>query len=153
MHKSVYGPIGRSRTTRLAAGTQRGSVTLEFVILLPFLIMVLVGIFDLSLMMYDKAALTSAARVAARAGTVISVPPLSTSRIAAIAVSNASGSLISGGTNNPPTATATEQTDATSGNTLKVTLSYTYSGLLLGSAFSALTGPIMLSASAVMINQ
>jgi Flp pilus assembly protein TadG len=125
-------------------------VTLEFIVLLPFLIMVLVGIIDGSLILYDKAALTNAARAGARAGTVLKVPPLTTSQIASIAIASAQGSLVTGGTPPSPTVTVTQPNGTISGSPLQVALSYTYHGLLLGSAFSALTGPIVLSATAVM---
>lgn len=127
-----------------------GSVTLEFIVLLPFLIMVLIGIIDGSLILYDKAALTNAARAGARAGTVLKVPPLTTSQIASITSATAQGSLVTGGTPSLPTVTVTQPNGTISGSPLQVALSYTYQGLLLGSAFSALTGPIVLNATAVM---
>lgn len=135
---------GRSRRTRSHAVAQAGSVSLEFVLLFPFLIMVLVGIIDFSLMMYDKAALASGARSLARAATVLNSNTQA-------ATNNLNASVIGFGTAVPhvsgpsPTCTST-----TSGTSTTVTVSYTYQGLLLGSAFSALTGPVSLQASAVM---
>jgi Flp pilus assembly protein TadG len=123
---------------------------LEFVILLPFLLMVLFGIVDVSLMMYDKAALVTAARLAARAGSVIHVPALTTTQIAAVATANANGSLISGGASSMPSVTVTQANGTTSGSALTVQISYTYNGLVLGSTLSALTGPLVLNATAVM---
>ncbi|SAL01628.1 TadE/TadG family type IV pilus assembly protein [Caballeronia ptereochthonis] len=147
MRKLEYRHTGsRSRRTRSHAVAQAGSVSLEFIILFPFLIMVLVGIFDFSLMMYDKAALVTAARTAARAGIVVG----STVDVAATAVASANGSLLSGGASRTPTATVTHPNGTTSGMPLIVTISYTYNGLLVGSALSALTGPIVLNATAVM---
>lgn len=142
--------IGRPRRGRACSIAEAGSSTLEFVILLPFVIMVLVGILDSSLMMYDKAALVAAARAAARAGTVVSVPTLTTAQISAVATSNANASLVSGGGSSSPTVTVTQPSIITSGNPLTVQLSYTYRGLLLGSALSAFTGPVVLNASATM---
>jgi Flp pilus assembly protein TadG len=127
-----------------------GSVSLEFVIMLPFLIMILVGIIDGSLMLYDKAAIANAARAGARAGTVLKVPPLTTGQIAAITTASAQGSLVTGGNASLPTVTVTQANGTSSGSPLQVTVSYTYQGLMLGSALSALTGPIVLNATAVM---
>ncbi|WP_321795249.1 TadE family protein [Caballeronia sp. J97] len=129
---------------------QMGSVSLEFVILLPFLIMILVGILDLSLLMYDKAALATAARVAVRAGTMVSVPAMTTTQVAAVATANVNNSLISSGVASPPTVTVTHASGTNPGNPLTVQISYTYKGLFLGSALSALTGPVVLNATAVM---
>jgi Flp pilus assembly protein TadG len=125
---------------------QSGSVSLEFVILFPFLIVVLVGIFDFSLMMYDKAALVTAARAAARAATVVG----STVNAATFAQTSANSALVSGSASSPATATAAPQVDAWGNRQLNVTITYTYNGLLLGSTLSALTGPITLNATAVM---
>lgn len=136
----------RSRRMRSHAVGQSGSVSLEFVILFPFLIVVLVGIFDFSLMMYDKAALVTAARAAARAATVVG----STVNAATFAQTSANSALVSGSASSPATATAAPQVDAWGNRQLNVTITYTYNGLLLGSTLSALTGPITLNATAVM---
>jgi Flp pilus assembly protein TadG len=141
---------GRGRRTFRLLRSDAGSVSLEFIILLPFLIMVLVGIVDGSLILYDKAALTNAARAGARAGTVLKVPPLTTSQIASITTTSAQGSLVSGGTASSPTVTVTQSNGTATGSSLQVAVSYAYRGLLLGSTLSTLTGPIVLNATAVM---
>lgn len=138
----------RIRRLRRASG---GSAAIEFAILLPFLIMVLVGIIDINLIFYDDAIITNAARAGARAGAVLQVPPLTTTQIAAITTSYAQNSLVTGGSATSPTVTVTQSNGSTSGSTLQVAVSYTYQGLLLGSAFSALAGPIVLNATAVMV--
>lgn len=135
-----------SRAGRWASG----SVAVEFAILLPFLIMVLVGIIDVNLVLYDKAVLANAARMGARAGTMLRVPPLTTSQIAQITSANASGSLISAGPPAAPTVTVTQASGTASGSPLQVAISYTYKGLLLGSAFSALVGPVVLNTTFTM---
>ncbi|PMS33462.1 TadE/TadG family type IV pilus assembly protein [Paraburkholderia rhynchosiae] len=129
---------------------EAGSVSLEFAILLPFVIMVLVGIIDGNLMLYDKVAITNAARAGARAGTVLQVPPLSKSQIAAITATNAQNNLVTNGNTAAPVVTVTQTSGTNSGSPLQVTVSYAYQGLMLGSAMSSLTGPIVLNATAVM---
>lgn len=150
--KGLDGVLGR-RTFSLRR-SDAGSVSLEFVILLPFLIMLLVGIVDGSFILYDKAVITNAARAGARAGTVLKVPPPSASEIAAITTASAQGSLVTNGNASAPTVSvwplAPPPGGPLSGSPLKVTVSYSYHGLLLGSALSALTGPIVLNATAVM---
>ncbi|KVC43197.1 TadE/TadG family type IV pilus assembly protein [Burkholderia diffusa] len=139
--------------TRGPRGTRRarGVVSLEFVLMLPFLLMVLIGIIDTSLLLCDKAVITNASREAARAGVVLRVPMLTTTQIANVALSYTQNSLITGGTATPPTVTVTQANGTTSGTALTVTVTYTYSGLVLGSAVSALTGPVTISASSVML--
>ncbi|MFL9966075.1 pilus assembly protein [Paraburkholderia sediminicola] len=150
IHFTKYpGDLTGQRAFRLLR-SDSGSVALEFVILLPFLIMVVLGIFDGSLMLYDKAAITNAARAGARAGTVLQVRPLSTAQIAAITTASAQGSLVTNGNASPPTVTVTQPNGTNSGSPLQVTVSYTYDGLVLGSTLSVITGPIVLNATAVM---
>ncbi|MCR4470358.1 TadE/TadG family type IV pilus assembly protein [Burkholderia sp. SCN-KJ] len=138
--------------TRQAMGARhaRGVVSLEFVLMLPFLLMVLIGIIDTSLLLCDKAVITNASREAARAGVVLRVPMLTPTQIANVASTYTQNSLITGGTATTPTITVTQANGTTAGTALTVTVTYTYSGLVLGSAFSALTGPVTISASSVM---
>ncbi|GAB3626167.1 pilus assembly protein TadE [Pandoraea terrae] len=129
---------------------QRGVVALEFVLVLPFLMTVLFGIIDVSLLLCDKAVITNASREAARAGVVLRVPPLTTAQITSVAVSYTQKNLVTGGTATTPTVTVSAPSGASSGNPLTVTVSYTYQGLVLGSVVSALTGPLTLTASTSM---
>ncbi|KVE31773.1 pilus assembly protein TadE [Burkholderia vietnamiensis] len=139
--------------TRRAMGARaaRGVVSLEFVLMLPFLLMVLIGIIDTSLLLCDKAVITNASREAARAGVVLRVPMLTSTQIANVALAYTQNSLITGGTATAPTVTVTQANGTTSGTALTVTITYTYTGMVLGSAFSALTGPVTISATSVML--
>lgn len=128
----------------------RGVVSLEFALMLPFLLMVLIGIIDVSLLLCDKAVITNASREAARAGVVLRVPMLTTTQIANVALGYAQNSLVSGAAT-PPTVTVTQANGTTAGTALTVTVTYTYSGMVLGSALSVLTGPVTISASSVML--
>ncbi|HEY3540201.1 MAG: TadE/TadG family type IV pilus assembly protein [Trinickia sp.] len=138
--------LGRHRRTR--AG---GIVSLEFVLMLPFLLMLMLGIIDMSLLLCDKAIITNAAGAAARQGVVLRSTPYTTTQIQNIALTFMQGSLVSGGTATTPTVTPSGSCSTIgSGNALQVTIKYTYNGLMVGSAFSALTGPLTLTATAVM---
>ncbi|KVD36132.1 TadE/TadG family type IV pilus assembly protein [Burkholderia ubonensis] len=139
--------------TRRATGERhaRGVISLEFVLMLPFLLMVLLGIIDVSLILCDKAVITNASREAARAGVVVRVPMLTTTQVANVALNYTQNSLITGGTATTPTVNVTQANGTTSGSALTVTVTYTYTGLVLGSAFSALTGPVTVSATSVML--
>jgi Flp pilus assembly protein TadG len=51
-------------------GGQRGAAAVEFAIVLPLLVVILFGIVEFSVIMYDKALITSASREGARFGAV-----------------------------------------------------------------------------------
>ncbi len=59
----------------------RGVAAVEFALVLPLLIVLLLGIIDFGLVMYDKAMITNAAREGARAGIVLRNPRLSEAQI------------------------------------------------------------------------
>ena len=53
---------------------QKGAAAVEFAIIAPLLLVILFGIIEFSILMYDKAMLTNASREGARAGIVFSSP-------------------------------------------------------------------------------
>ncbi|EIP84996.1 hypothetical protein A33K_18267 [Burkholderia humptydooensis MSMB43] len=125
-------------------------VALEFVLVFPFFMLVLFGIVDVSLLLCDKAIITNASREAARAGVVACVPPMTASAISQVALNYAQNNLVTGGTATTPVVAVDQSAGTTSGSPLKVTVTYTYQGLVLGSALSSLTGPVTLTAITVM---
>lgn len=138
-----------NRLARLGSD-ERGVVALEFVLVFPFLMTVLFGIVDTSLLLCDKAVITNASREAARAGVVVRVPQMAASDVAGVALSYAQSNLVTGGTATTPTVTVDQSAGTSPGSPLTVTVSYTYEGLVLGSAFSSLTGPVTVTATTVM---
>ena len=137
--------IGRHAHTRA-----RGIVSLEFVLMLPFLLMVMFGIIDMSLLLCDKAVITNAAGEAARQGVVLRATPYTSSQIQTVALAYTQNNLVTGGTATTPTVTTSGNCSSGSGTQLQVTINYTYNGIVVGSAFSALTGPVTVTATAVM---
>jgi Flp pilus assembly protein TadG len=126
-----------------------GIAALEFVLMFPFLMMVLLGIIDVSMILCDKAVITNASREAARAGVMLRTTPWSSPQIQAVALNYTQNNLVTGGT---PTAASVLASYAsqTSGSPLTVTVTYTYQGLVLGSIFSAIVGPVTIKAVTVM---
>jgi len=53
---------------------QTGANLVEFALVTPLLLMIVFGIADMSLALYDKAVITNASREGARAGMVFKVP-------------------------------------------------------------------------------
>lgn len=72
---------------------ERGAVIVEFVILLPFLLTILVGTVEFGLLFYNKQVLTNASREGARAG----ISHLDESQIKTIVVNYSDGRLITFG--------------------------------------------------------
>lgn len=138
-----------ARLPRLGSD-DRGVAALEFVLVFPFLMTVLFGIVDTSLLLCDKAVITNASREAARAGVVVRVPQMAASDVANVALAYTQNSLVTGGTATTPTVSVTQASGTSPGSPLSVTVTYTYEGLVLGSAMSALTGPVTVSATTVM---
>ena len=63
---------------------QRGAAVVEFALILPILLLLLVGTIDASLALYDKAVITNASREGARAGIVARSPPVTPEEIVAV---------------------------------------------------------------------
>nr|WP_235850713.1 TadE/TadG family type IV pilus assembly protein [Paraburkholderia piptadeniae] len=112
--------------------------------------LVLFGIVDVSLLLCDKAVITNASREAARAGVVVRIPQFTVSQISNVALNYAQRNLVTGGTATAPTVTVDQSNGTSPGSPLQVTVTYQYRGLVLGSAFASLTGPVTLSATTVM---
>ncbi|SIT37064.1 TadE family protein [Paraburkholderia piptadeniae] len=145
-----YPPRGTPGARRASSGGERGSIALEFVLVFPFLMLVLFGIVDVSLLLCDKAVITNASREAARAGVVVRIPQFTVSQISNVALNYAQRNLVTGGTATAPTVTVDQSNGTSPGSPLQVTVTYQYRGLVLGSAFASLTGPVTLSATTVM---
>jgi Flp pilus assembly protein TadG len=146
---------------------QRGVAAVEFAFVLPVLVLLIAGIVELGIALYDKAVITNASREGARAGVVLKSTKLTATDIQNVVLNYTSGYLVTFvSSSSPPTPTvaatnydvasgktATAPVYGTFGNPLTVSVSYTYTGLLLGPMLSALTGPITLTATTVMNNE
>ncbi len=130
---------------------QRGAVVVEFALILPILLALLVGGIDVSLALYEKAVITNASREGARAGIVARNPLLTDEQIRQVVRQYAQSALVSFGAN-PPQPTVVIQKGSLGGDpTLQVTVSYTFEGLGLGSLFQSVGRPWVLQASTVMV--
>ena len=130
---------------------QSGYAVVEFALILPILLGLLIGGIDLSLALYDKTVITNASREGARAGIVARNPPLSEAQIRQVVNQYAQTSLVSLGAN-PALPTVLIQKGSLSGDpTLQVTVQYTFQGIGLGSLFASLGQPWVLQSSTVMV--
>ena len=123
----------------------------EFALILPILLGLLIGGIDLSLALYDKAVITNASREGARAGIVARNPQLSDTQIRQVVNQYAQSALVNLGAN-PAAPTVVIQKGSLGGDpTLQVTVSYTFQGIGLGSLFQSLGKPWVLQSSTVMV--
>ena len=133
------------------SNTQRGAAVVEFALILPILLGLLIGGIDLSLALYDKTVITNASREGARAGIVARNPQLSDAQIRQVVNQYVQSALVNLGAN-PASPTVVIQKGSLGGDpTLQVTVSYTFQGIGLGSLFQSLGKPWVLQSSTVMV--
>lgn len=117
---------------------ERGAAAVEFAVVLPLLLMVVFGIIEFGLLMYNKAMITNASREAARSGILFdNGQRLDTTQLATIVNQYCQNYLISfsDSSQSPVTTAVTEsgaQPEAMSfGDHLTVTVTYRYDYLLM----------------------
>ena len=128
---------------------QRGATAIEFAIVFPLLVLLLFGIIEFSVILYDKAMITNASREGARAGIVSQLVRVSDAQIQGIVDNYCRLYLISFKSGTTP-ATIVGRTGSTFGDELTVTVTYTYSFLALPQFVTGLVGPMNLTARTVM---
>lgn len=129
----------------------KGASMIEFALVLPLLLVLVFGIIEFSVALYDKAVITNASREAARSGVIFRTPALTDAQIAAIAVDASEPHLITLGGTATPQATVSRPAGGTAGNPLTVTVTYEFTGLLLGSMLSVMTGTQTLTGTTTMM--
>lgn len=125
-----------------------GTAAVEFALILPILVLLVFGIIEFSLLLYDKAVITNASREGARAGIVAQNPRVTGPQITDIVNKYCKNYLITFGATNDPGTKITPGTNF--GDNLTVTVTYSYGFLVLPKFVTSITGPINLSATTVM---
>jgi len=136
---------------------ERGVTAIEFGLLAPFLFMLLFGIIEFGVLLFDKAMITNACREGARAGMVL-MPDhfggqngrLPTAQIEAVVNNYVQNHLISFGSGSSAPTVTVQDTIESFGDALTVRVDYQYDFLVLPNFATSLTGPINLSAEVVM---
>jgi len=133
---------------------QKGASAVEFALILPLLVVLLFGIVEFGLLMYNTQVITNASREGARAGIVFSPRP-NTTAIENVVKAYANSRLVTFGTQKEPSTTLPNGSCSAFGDDLIVNVSYPYRFLvfqrlvgLLGSG--TMTDSITLSAQTVM---
>ena len=125
---------------------QKGAAAVEFAIILPLLLMLLFGIIEFGIILYDKAMITNASREGARAGIVFVDPGvISDEEIENVVNNYCSGHLITFGEDSSIGINITR-----AGENLTVNVTYTYDFLVLPDFFTGIIENINLSAQTIM---
>jgi len=127
---------------------RKGASAIEFALVLPVLVLLLFGIIEFSIILFDKAVITNASREGARAGIVFADPRPTDAQISAVVNTYCSDHLITFGSASPVTTFPIR--GSSSGDTLSVRVLYQYDFLVLPNFISSLTGGINLAAETVM---
>ncbi|AQW30472.1 TadE/TadG family type IV pilus assembly protein [Ralstonia syzygii subsp. celebesensis] len=145
----------RSRATHRTAHRparahkMRGAAGVEFALVFPILLLVVFGIVEFGAAWYDKSVITNASREAARSGVVFSSPVPTSTKIQSVATNYCQNKLVTFGAAANCTVSPVTTCSAT-GNPLTVTVSYTFTGLVLGK-LAPFTGSLALSAQTTML--
>jgi Flp pilus assembly protein TadG len=126
---------------------QTGANLLEFALVTPLLLVIVFGVADASLAIFDKAVITNASREGARAGMTFRVPRLDDTEIRAVVTNYCAARLVNFGAGAP--VTSVSRTGLDSGDTLTVTVTYTYNYAVLSRLIPGL-GALNLVATTVV---
>jgi Flp pilus assembly protein TadG len=129
---------------------QKGVAAIEFALILPVLMMIILGIIEFGLLMYDKQVITNASREGARAGIVVRSPQLTDLQVQAVVNDYISTNLVSFGSTPTSPVITINRTGMDFGDDLTVTVTYNYDFLVLPNFVASLTGVQTLVATAVM---
>jgi len=134
---------------------REGAAAVEFALVLPLLILLLLGVIEFSVLFYDKAMITNASREGARLGIVYDFDPVNDTNhpqdgeITACVETYCKNYLITFGEINDVSMLISRTGDS-SGDILTVTVQYDYDFLALPGFVSELAGGITLEAETVM---
>jgi len=148
----------RSSPIRFSAGVKdsRGVAAIEFAIILPLLLLILFGIIEFSILLYDKAMITNASREGARAGSLYREEDPTQDYIKGIVDHYILNNLISlGCAGSTATVDVDPSVDLNGHKHIQVTVQYPYTFLILPNFLTAffsgtMDGSITISATSVM---
>jgi Flp pilus assembly protein TadG len=117
--------------TAMKIREQRGGSALEFAIVLSLLVLILFGIIEFGLVLYNQQVITNASREGARAGIVARSPRLSVGEISAVVNAYCAGNLVTFGSAVSPAVNIDNSGGASFGDDLEVEVAWQYDFLVL----------------------
>jgi Flp pilus assembly protein TadG len=130
-----------------------GAAAIEMALMLPWLILMIDGVVEFGVLMYNQSVLVSATQSAARAGIAGGSAKLSQLEVGQMAEINANARLILIAMNTSATAHVVQAAEPSFQLPLSVTLQYSYQGLFIGGFLSALQLQPTMHATVVMYNE
>ena len=138
------------RFRRISRG-EEGQALVEFALVVPVLLLLLLGIVEFGLLLYNQQVITNASREGARYGIVMRTPRRSVEEIKAVVDFYAGTRLITFGDSVPQTDVVPDPTaGSTFGDDLSVGVSFHYDFLVLPSFLAFLVGGQELRATTTM---
>lgn len=131
----------------------RGAAAIEMALMLPWLILMIDGVVEFGVLMYNQSVLVSATQSAARAGIAGGSAKLSQLEVGKMAEVNANARLKLIALNTVATAHVVQVAEPSFQLPLSVTLQYSYQGLFIGGFLSALQLQPTMHATVVMYNE
>jgi len=129
---------------------RKGSAAVEFALVLPILLVLVFGIVEFSVALYDKAVITNASREGARAGIVFRVPPVTNGEISTIVNTYCQNRLLTFGTPAAVSTSVVREGSGASGDDLTVQVQYQYGFLIIPRFVTGIPGGIQLDAQTIM---
>lgn len=128
---------------------ENGQSLVEFVLVLPLLLIILLGIIELSVAIHDKNVITNASREGARAG-IVAMNPLNDNDIAGVVTTYCTNRLLSLSGANVPATSVDRSNGTNTGDLLRVTVTYDYGFMVLPEFVASLVSPLRMSATTTM---
>lgn len=113
---------------------QKGAAAVEFAIILPVFVLLLFGMIEWGLLLFNQQVITNASREGARAGIVVGSPRLTDTEIQAVVTAYLGNHLVTFGPDSAPSIQIDPPGDRNSsvyGDDLRVTVTYNYGFLVL----------------------
>ena len=132
---------------------ERGVAAVEFALVLPLLLGVMLAVIELGLMLYNQAVITQASREGARYGIALTDPKRSAADISDEVIRRKIGPLLGLGGSTQPGVSVLQSGPAAYPNSLTVTVRYTFTGLAIAPLLGALGQPVVLSATTTMVHE
>jgi len=112
--------------------SHKGQTIVEFAMILPLLLIMILGVIDFGILLYNKAVITNASREAVRYGIVLRNPKYTLVEVQTYATSYCLNHMITFGGSGSPTATATlPDGNQNFGSRLSVQVNFSYTWLVM----------------------
>ena len=138
-----------NRGKKMPVRNSNGTAAVEFGLILPILVFLVIGTIEFGFILYDKAVITNASREGARAGIVFRNPAITSAEIETVVDNYSTDHLVSLGSAQSITKTVTGDCSVPD-NSVTVQVNYPYDFLVLPNFMSGLLGMVNLQAETVM---